>query len=53
MLKAYASLDKALVQYAELYDFAPVGYLTIGFSAALAKPYKISELDKVVASQKS
>jgi PAS domain S-box-containing protein len=28
LLKAYDSLDKALVQYAELYDFAPVGYVT-------------------------
>lgn len=30
LLSAYAALDKALAQYAELYDFAPVGYLTIG-----------------------
>jgi len=30
LLNAYAALDKALAQYAELYDFAPVGYLTIG-----------------------
>ncbi|MBU5612689.1 PAS domain-containing protein [Geomonas azotofigens] len=30
LLDAYAQLDKALAQYAELYDFAPVGYLTLG-----------------------
>lgn len=30
LLDAYAALDKALAQYAELYDFAPVGYLTLG-----------------------
>lgn len=29
LLTAYDSLDKTLVQYAELYDFAPVGYITL------------------------
>ncbi|QWV98934.1 PAS domain S-box protein [Geomonas nitrogeniifigens] len=37
LLDAYAQLDRALAQYAELYDFAPVGYLTIGEGRRIEK----------------
>ncbi|QXE92476.1 PAS domain S-box protein [Geomonas subterranea] len=37
LLDAYAKLDKALAQYAELYDFAPVGYLTLGQGRRIVK----------------
>ncbi|QWV94977.1 PAS domain-containing protein [Geomonas oryzisoli] len=37
LLDAYAKLDKALAQYAELYDFAPVGYLTLGEGRRIVK----------------
>ncbi|WP_224982738.1 PAS domain-containing protein [Geomonas agri] len=37
LLDAYAELDRVLAQYAELYDFAPVGYLTIGEGRRIVK----------------
>ncbi|MBJ6799343.1 PAS domain-containing protein [Geomonas propionica] len=37
LLDAYAQLDQVLAQYAELYDCAPVGYLTIGEGRRIEK----------------
>lgn len=37
LLEAYARLDKLMAEYAELYDFAPVGYLTVDQARRIAQ----------------